>query len=293
MPANNVQITAVFAITQDAVKNTVNVTFDTMGGSAFGGVDVTVGECVAKPENIPTKEGYVFDGWYADALGTLPFDFSMPVTSATIIYAKWAEPVVEVVPDNAFSDVKPGDWFYAHVMSLAEKNVISGMGTDASGNPYFAPQANITRAQFVTILLNLTGENLYKNFVISAVFDDVKEDAWYADAVAWAYSTGISGGTGNSKFSPDSYITRQDMAVMISNYALKVAKKTLPDSVEKVEFSDSEQIAQYAKASVETMQRAGIISGRSNNHGAKFFAPRDFATRAETSKMIDVLLTKI
>ncbi len=293
MPEKDVKISAVFAIVQDAAKNTVNVTFDTMGGSAFDDIDVVVGECVPEPQTVPTKQGFVFDGWYADAFGTLPFDFSTPITTSTFIYAKWAEIVEKTPVANEFSDVKEDDWFYPHVMSLAEKNVISGMGKNRNGEPYFAPQSNITRAQFVTILLNLAGENIYKDFNISAVFGDVSSDAWYAEAVSWAYSTGVASGTENGRFSPESFITRQDMAVMISNYVAKIVKKTLPDSVEKIEFGDSFEISEYAKASVETMQRAGIISGKHNNHGAKFFDPRAYATRAETSKMIDVLLTMI
>ncbi len=288
MPAKNVEIRAVFAIAQNVAQNTVSVTFDTMGGSEFAPVEFSVGAMCPEPTTVPTKQGYVFEGWYADSLCTLPFDFSSPIYASTFAYAKWS-PVIEEVKENTFSDVKESDWFYKHVMSLAEKNIISGMGKNASGVPYFAPKANITRAQFVTILSNMAGDNLYKETDVSAIFDDVKNDAWYADAVAWAYSTGVASGTGNKTFSPEKNITRQDMAVMISNYAAKVAKITLSDDVARVDFADSKQISDYAVASVEAMQRAGIISGR----GGNLFAPRAFATRAETSKMIDVLLTMI
>ena len=293
MPEKDVKVTAVFALVQDAAQDTVNVTFDTMGGSPFAGVDVKVGECVVKPETVPTRQGYLFDGWYADAICTLPFDFGTPLTAPTVIYAKWAAEVQETPATNDFSDVLEKDWFYSHVMSLAEKNVISGMGKGADGKAYFAPQANITRAQFVKILLNLAGENLYKDFDVASVFDDVPADAWYAEAVSWAYSNGVASGTGNGKFAPNSPITRQDMAVMIMNYTTKVAKKTLPDSVARITFADDGSISGYAKSSVETMQRAGIIAGKRNNHGSTYFAPKDNATRAETSKMIDVLLTMI
>ncbi len=288
MPVGNVEIMAVFALEQNTPQNTVSVTFDTMGGSEFNPVEFSVGAMCPEPQMVPTKQGYVFEGWYADAVCTLPFDFYSPIYTSTIAYAKWS-PVLVEVEENTFSDVKENDWFYDHVMSLAEKNIISGMGKNANGIPYFAPKANITRAQFVTVLANMAGENLYKEMDVAAIFNDVKNDAWYADAVAWAYSMGVASGTGEKTFSPEKNITRQDMAVMISNYAAKVAKVTLPDSVARVEFSDSNAIAGYAASSVEAMQRAGIISGR----GGNVFAPRDFATRAETSKMIDVLLSVI
>ncbi len=289
MPAGDITITAMFAITQNAEQSTVNITFDTMGGSAFNPVEISIGAMCPEPSTVPTKQGYVFAGWYADAICTLPFDFSAPIYASTFAYAKWAPVAVEEPEANSFSDVKSGDWFYAHVMSLAEKNIISGMGKDANGVAYFAPQANITRAQFITILCNLANENLYKDTDIAAIFDDVKNDAWYADAVAWAYSMGVAKGTGEKTFNPDSFITRQDMAVMISNYAANVAKEGIPDKVERVTFADAGDIAQYAESAVETMQRAGIISGRTGN----VFAPRAYATRAETSKMIDVLISLI
>lgn len=289
MPAADVTITAMFAIEQNVEQSTVNITFDTMGGSEFSPIEISIGAMCPEPSTVPTKQGYVFEGWYSDAICTLPFDFTTPIYTATFIYAKWSPVIEEEVEANSFSDVKSGDWFYSHVMSLAEKNVLSGMGKDASGESYFAPKANITRAQFVTILLNIAGENLYKDTDVTAIFDDVKNDAWYADAVSWAYSMGVAKGTGERSFNPGSFITRQDMAVMISNYTANVAKKTLPNSVERVTFADSASIASYAVASVETMQRAGIISGRTGN----VFAPMAYATRAETSKMIDVLLSLI
>lgn len=289
MPAGDVTITAMFAIAQSAAPSTVNITFDTMGGSSFAPVEISVGEICPEPTTFPTKQGYVFEGWYADAICTMPFDFYSPIYASTFAYAKWSPVVVEEPEVNAFSDVKPSDWFYNNVMSLAEKNVISGMGKDANGVAYFAPKANITRAQFVTILSNIAGENLYKETDVEAIFDDVKNDAWYADAVAWAYSTGVAKGTGDGNFNPDSFITRQDMAVMISNYTANVAKKSLPDKVERITFADNAYIATYAGSAVEAMQRAGIISGRTGN----IFAPKDYATRAETSKMIDVLLQLI
>lgn len=289
MPAADITITAMFAIEQNTAPSTVSVTFDTMGGSAFTPVEFSVGAMCPEPSTVPTKQGYVFAGWYADAICTLPFDFTSPIYTSTFAYAKWVPVAAEETEANSFSDVSSGEWFYSHVMSLAEKNIISGMGKDANGVAYFAPQANITRAQFVTILANMAGENLYKDTDIAAIFDDVKNDAWYADAVAWAYSMGVAKGTGEKTFNPDSFITRQDMAVMISNYTANVAKEGLPDKVEKVAFADANDIAQYAESAVETMQRAGIISGRSGN----VFAPRAYATRAETSKMIDVLISLI
>lgn len=277
MPAKPVTVGVIFAVKQTG-DSSLSVTFDTMGGSEFGTQYVNVGECVAKPENVPTKEGYTFGGWYTDTTCTLPFDFSTPINNATILYAKWN--AIEATPENTnmFTDVSENDWFYKCVMTLAERNIISGMG-----NSKFAPQNNISRAQFATILANLAKADLTEG---TTPFADVPADAWYAKAVAWAYENGVVNGKSATEFAPNANVSRQDMAVMITRYVANVAKVTLVESNAQAEFADDSKIATYAKEAVYNMQRAGIIGGKPGN----VFDPVANATRAEASKMIYVLL---
>ncbi|HYE69255.1 MAG TPA: S-layer homology domain-containing protein, partial [Anaerovoracaceae bacterium] len=90
----------------------------------------------------------------------------------------------------------------------------------------------------------------------------------------------------NGMFKPNDSITRQDIAVMISRYATKVAKYDLPKTNTKVTFTDSSGIASYASEAVTSIQQAGIISGGSDGG----FAPTANATRAQTAKMIALLV---
>lgn len=281
MPAKDVALGAIFAIKQPEQKETVGVTFDTMGGTDFGTTYVEIGSPVQQPTNVPVKEGYTFEGWYADSTCTLPFDFSIPLYATTFVYAKWAPVVNEPVVENSFTDVKTGDWFYDCVMTLAERNIISGMG-----DSIFAPSNNISRAQLATILANLAKANLSDT---ATPFEDVSADAWYAKAVAWAYANGIVTGISETEFAPDANVSRQDMAVMIMRYVNNVAKVTLSETNAQTEFADDAKIAGYSKEAVYTMQRAGIIGGKPGN----VFDPTAFATRAEASKMIYVLLELI
>ncbi|MBQ6901494.1 MAG: S-layer homology domain-containing protein [Oscillospiraceae bacterium] len=278
MPAHDVELGAVFALAQSHEKKTVAVTFDTDGGTDFGSTFVEVGSCVEIPRNVPVKDGYVFAGWYTDSTCTLPFDFSTPLYSSTIIYAKWAQ--VNSTPSitNSFTDVNSGDWFYDCVMTLAERNIISGMG-----NSIFAPKKNISRAQFATILANLANATLYNT---STPFADVPENEWYAKAVAWAYDNGIVNGKSATSFGPNDNVSRQDMAVMIVRYINNVAKVTVAESNVQSTFGDDASIGSYAKEAVYAMQRAGVINGKPGN----VFDPKAYATRAEASKMIYVLL---
>ncbi len=175
----------------------------------------------------------------------------------------------------SFSDVS--GWYKDYVNYLAARGILNG-----AGNGTFNPNSNITRAQFVTILANLSSSDL-SGYTTSA-FRDVSTTAWYSAAVQWAYGEGIVTGTGG-KFEPNASITRQDMAVMIARYAEKAADYTLPAANKAVEFTDNNNIASYASDAVTAIQQAGIISGNSDGS----FAPAANASRAQAAKMIALL----
>lgn len=177
-----------------------------------------------------------------------------------------------------FTDVS--GWYEESVNFLAARNIIKG-----KEKGLFAPNDNITRAEFVQILANLAGADLSK--YTTSFFDDVNTDDWFNGAVQWAYESGIAYGS-NGKFNPNANITRQDMAVMLNQYIVKVAGYTLEKVNEPVVFDDDSEIAEYAKAAVAAMQEAGIISGKGNN----MFDPKANATRAEASCMIALIMQK-
>lgn len=111
-------------------------------------------------------------------------------------------------------------------------------------------------------------------------FEDVSEEDWFFDAVMWALSAGIVKGRLDNAFAPYEKITRQEMAVMIARYLAYKGESIeggLADS-----FTDSADIASWAKNEVGFMAQRGIIKGRENGS----FAPMDNATRAEAAAMI-------
>ncbi len=173
-----------------------------------------------------------------------------------------------------FSDVS--GWAEEYIYYLANRGMVNGK-TETT----FAPNDNITRAEFAAIFARMSGANL--NAYTKAPFDDVENTGWYFGAVAWAAEKGIINGY-DGKFNPNDPITRQEMAVIAVRYADKVEGYTLPALAEALTFADDTEISGYAKASVSIMQRAGIISGKGGNR----FAPADNATRAEAAKIITV-----
>ena len=176
----------------------------------------------------------------------------------------------------SFTDVS--GWYQDYVSYLSARGIINGKGEGE-----FAPLANITRAEFAQILANMSGADL--STYNKASFSDVSTSDWYCNAVEWAYENGVVLGN-NGNYNPNSNITRQDMAVMISRYSSKIANYTLPETALAVAFSDQSSISSYASDAVSAMQKAGIISGK----GGNIFDPTANATRAETSKMIAVLM---
>ncbi|WP_293010148.1 MULTISPECIES: S-layer homology domain-containing protein [unclassified Oscillibacter] len=99
--------------------------------------------------------------------------------------------------------------------------------------------------------------------------------------IEWASKNNIVNGIGENKFAPDQSITREQMAVIMSNYA-KTIGYTLPKvHVENI-FADNGKISTYAKEAVKQMQMAGVISGKNGN----LFDPQGTATRAEVSAVL-------
>ena len=124
------------------------------------------------------------------------YTFTMPASKVTV-KATFMDDNTML---NYFVDVKAGDYFYDAVLWAVQEGITSG--TDAT---HFSPNASCTRAQIVTFLWRAAGSPEPKNM---SSFTDVPADSYYAKAVAWAVENGITGGTGDGKFSPDATCTR-------------------------------------------------------------------------------------
>ncbi len=143
----------------------------------------------------------------------------------------------------------------------------------------FNPDTTITRGEFVTALGRLAGVDA-KAFTKSN-FTDVKADSPFRPYIEWAYSKGVVQGIGNNQFAPDRAITRQEIAVILQNYAKATVYK-LPVTRTAVTFADASNIGSAYKTAVTAMQQAGIMMGEQNNK----FNPAGNTTRAEASAML-------
>lgn len=176
-------------------------------------------------------------------------------------------------PAPAFTDIH-NHWAADNILFAASRGLLSG-----TSDTTFSPNTGMSRGMFVTALGRLAGINpdSYK----TGKFTDVKADAYYAPYVNWAAQNGIVEGVTATTFAPDSNINREQMAVIMANYAKKLGYD-LPKTLQAVTFADNAQISSWAKNAVRAMQQAGILAGKNGNK----FDPKGTATRAEVATIL-------
>ncbi len=178
----------------------------------------------------------------------------------------------EPIPDDVYKDLGSVVWARNSIVALTDKGVLNGKA------PYmFYPNDLVTREEFakmITLAFDITDSET------ELTFKDVVAGAWYVPYVASAYKAGIVNGYSQSQFGVGDRITRQDMTVMVYN-ALKSQNRDFTENTEP-EFEDAENVAEYAKTAVATLNDLGIVNGKGDN----LFDPTGFATRAEAAKII-------
>lgn len=176
-------------------------------------------------------------------------------------------------PAPAFTDIT-GHWAADNILFAASRGLLSG-----TSDTTFSPDTGMTRGMFVTALGRLAGIN--PDSYQTGKFTDVKADDYYAPYVNWAAQTGIVEGVTATTFAPDTNINREQMAVIMKNYAAKLGYD-LPQTLKAVTFADNTQISSWAKDAVKSMQQAGILAGKNENK----FDPKGTATRAEVATVL-------
>ena len=244
-----------YTITVDSVKHgTITVS----PKSAYKGDTVTI---TVKPDK----------GYELDTLKVLDKDgdkvkitekkgkytFTMPASKVTV-----KGKFVEEAPEQIFVDVPVDAYCYEAVKWAASEGITGGIG-----NNLFAPGLPCTRGQIVTFLWRAAGSPAPKTM---SAFVDVSADAYYAKAVAWAVENGITGGTGDGKFSPDATCTRAQAVTFLYRASGSPAVSG------SAAFSDVATDAYYASA-VKWAEKNGITGGIGNG----LFGSGDNCTRGQ------------
>ena len=183
-------------------------------------------------------------------------------------YAKFIEAIaafVTKVETSPFSDVSTSAYYYEAVKWAQEKGITGGIG-----NGLFGPNQPCIRAQIVTFLWRAAGSPVV-NYAMN--MSDVPESSYYAEAVRWALSEGITTGTTENTFSPDSECTRAQAVAFLFRYAASEAV-TLQELVSG--FSDADSVPGYALPAMNWALAEEIVQG----NGSKLM-PNDSCTRAQ------------
>lgn len=183
---------------------------------------------------------------------------------AVFAVPKPAAPVYTPAP-GTFNDID-GHWAKNKIEELVASGVVSGY-PDGS----FKPDDTVTRAEFATMLV--------KAFELAPQSGKVFADTnghWAEDYIATAAANGLVSGYDSGAFGPDDLITREQIAVMI----VKAARLTMTS--EETTFTDNSAVSGWAKVSVATMLKNGLMTGYPDNT----FQPRGSATRAEAVTVI-------
>lgn len=175
-------------------------------------------------------------------------------------------------PVPAYADTMR-HWAKEDINFVASRGMLGGTDENA-----FVPDGIMTQGMLVLALGQLAG--IDPATYPSVQFSDADAAAYYAPYVEWASSKGIIS-TGEKTFAPDAAVTREEIAVMMKQYAA-VLGYTLPIAREAEIFTDNNKITGSMKSAVQAMQQAGVMNSKGNH----LFAPKDTVTRAEAAAIL-------
>ena len=186
-------------------------------------------------------------------------------------------PVVSVDVTQMFTDVTK-NWAYPGIQYCVTHGIMGGMGDGT-----FAPTGTTTRAQIVQILYNLEGTPAVSG---TTPFTDLTAN-WYKPAILWAYQNNVVAGTSPTTFDPDQPVTREQIAVILTQYmfhVLKMNRTWTPADLSK--FPDGAQVSSWAKEAMQDAVALGLINGTKASDGVVYLDPQGSAARQQVATIL-------
>ena len=184
------------------------------------------------------------------------YTFTMPAGKVEISAA-----FAEEIETSPFEDVAADAYYYEAVKWAAEQGI-----TEGTGKGLFGPEGTCTRGQIVTFLWRAAGSPVV-NYAMDLA--DVDEDAYYAEAVRWALSEGVTSGTTDTTFAPDATCTR----AQAMTFLFKAMKAAAEGKADFKDVADSDWFASAVAWAVENGVTAGV--------GGGLFGPDNDCTRGQ------------
>lgn len=241
--------------------------------------DQTNGMIIASNDgsvSIQPHDGYEVRDVLVNGVSQGPVQQLLHLKSTDVVEVIFAAVQQPSTGSTNFSDVPANQWYAPAVSYVTQRGLFSGVS-----ETQFAPSQSMTRGMLVSVLYRFNGTS----HTGSSPFADVSSNAWYGNAVSWAYANNLVSGVSDTSFAPNTPITREQAAVMLARY-LKFSGVALESGTP--DFQDTASISGYAKESVGAMQKADLLSG--DNEGN--FRPDAQITRAEIASIFMRLCQK-
>jgi len=225
--------------------------------------------------------------FYDEVVGQIsyvPTTFSKSGNTTTITLKRPGNSAYAVVSNNKLYSDSSKHWGLSSISLMTRKFIADGHSTTN-----FNPKTNITRGEFATYIIR--GLGLSANKEAAKQFKDVNSNSVMGGYIGAAAEAGIVAGVSSTSFAPNSYITRQDMAIMMIRAANYVGLDTkLYQTADSIlgGYKDKSSVSSYAKTGLAQAIELGIISGTTSTT----LSPKDNAERVQGIIMIQRLLEK-
>ena len=256
----------------------VTITFDPNGGTGTmqpmrvkANVGYTLPKCTFTP-----PEGKEFAGWLTENGKVLPAGTRVISSHDQSLKATWKD-TAEVDVTQMFTDVTK-NWAYPGIQYCVTHGIMGGMGDGT-----FAPTGTTTRAQIVQILYNLEGTPAVSG---TTPFTDLTAN-WYKPAILWAYQNNVVAGTSPTTFDPEGPVTREQIAVILTQYmfhVLKMERTWTPADLST--FPDGAQVSSWAKEAMQDAVALGLINGTKAPDGVVYLDPQGSAARQQVATIL-------
>lgn len=183
---------------------------------------------------------------------------------------------------DEFSDISHRPWARDAIKNMSKHGIILGIG-----NNKYAPDSNCKRADFTIVLTKIIGAD-FNN--ITDNYSDVKSTDYFYNYVGAAKALNIESGVNNNQFRPNSFITREEMMVMVYKGLVEVQGDIMSQDTSVLsKFTDSSQIAEENKGAVAALVSCGAISGTSDTT----LEPKSNITRAQMAVIMNEVYNRI
>ena len=267
-----------FTLKTEVPPKYITISFDPNGGTGTmkpmrvkAGVGYTLPECTFTP-----PEGKEFAGWLAENGTVFLAGDNVISFSSSVLKATWKD-TTEVDVTQMFTDVEK-NWAYPGIQYCVTHGIMGGMGDGT-----FAPTGTTTRAQIVQILYNLEGTPAVSG---TTPFTDLTAN-WYKPAILWAYQNNVVAGTSPTTFDPDQPVTREQIAVILTQYmfhVLKMERTWTPADLST--FPDGANVSSWAKEAMQDAVALGLINGTKAPDGKVYLDPQGSAARQQVATIL-------